>query len=79
MNCLTPLSSSAEYVIRWIREGFITGPSCKVVLCGALTPQRKFVDWEIKATLDKDHGLIGINLPTNPRLLNGNSELPAPA
>lgn len=33
-----------------------------MVLCGAEAPQRKFVDWEIKATLDKEHGLIGINL-----------------
>jgi hypothetical protein len=24
------------------------------------------VDWEIKATLDKEHALIGVNLPTNP-------------
>jgi hypothetical protein len=34
------------------------------------------VDWEIKATLDKEYGLIGINLPTNPRLLNGNVTVP---
>jgi hypothetical protein len=47
-----------------------------VILCGAETPQRRFVDWEIKATLDKEHGLIGINLPTNPRLLNGNVTVP---
>lgn len=26
---------------------------------------QKFVDWEIKATLDKEHGLIGVILPTN--------------
>lgn len=25
---------------------------------------RKYVDWEIKATLDKQHGLIGVKLPT---------------
>ena len=59
-------SNDAEYVTRRIREDFITGSSCTVVLCGAETPQRKFVDWEIKATLDKEHGLIGINLPTIP-------------
>lgn len=28
------------------------------------TPWRKFVDWEIKATLDAKHGLIGLLLPT---------------
>jgi hypothetical protein len=69
-------SNDPEYVIRRTREDFITGSSCTVVLCGAETPQRKFVDWEIKATLDKEHVLIGINLPTNPRLLNGNVIVP---
>ena len=28
------------------------------------------MDWEIKATLDKQHGLIGVNLPTNPMDVN---------
>ncbi|WP_163935926.1 TIR domain-containing protein [Paraferrimonas sp. SM1919] len=58
-------SSNADYVIRRIRENYITGSSCTIVLCGPKTPWRKFVDWEIKATLDKQHGLIGVNLPTN--------------
>ena len=57
-------SDDAEYVIRRICEDFITGSSCTVVLCGAQTPQRKFVDWE-KATLDKESGLIAVQLPTN--------------
>jgi len=56
-------SDDPEYVMRRIRENNITGTSCTFVLCGAQTPQRKYVDWEIKATLDKCHGLIGINLP----------------
>lgn len=59
-------STNPDYVIRNIRENYITGTSCTIVLCGAQTPCRKFVDWEIKASLDKKHGLIGINLPTNP-------------
>ncbi|MBN1929616.1 MAG: TIR domain-containing protein [Chlorobiaceae bacterium] len=59
-------SNNTEYVIRRIRENCITGSSCTIVLCGSQTPWRKFVDWEIKATLDKQHGLIGVNLPTNP-------------
>lgn len=59
-------STNTDYVIRNIRENYITGTSCTIVLCGAQTPWRKFVDWEIKATLDKSHGLIGVNLPTNP-------------
>lgn len=60
-------SDNSEYVIRTIRENYLTGTSCTVVLCGAETRWRKFVDWEIKATLDKKHALIGVNLPSNPR------------
>jgi hypothetical protein len=59
-------SANSDYVIRKIRENYITGSSCTIVLCGPKTPWRKFVDWEIKATLDKQHGLIGVNLPSNP-------------
>ncbi len=58
-------SANVDYVIGNIRENYITGTSCTIVLCGSQTPWRKFVDWEIKATLDKNHGLIGVNLPTN--------------
>lgn len=58
-------SKDPDYVLRRIREKNITGSSCTIVLCGAETPNRKYVDWEIKATLDKEHGLIGVNLPTN--------------
>lgn len=60
-------SSQADYVIRRIREDYITGTSCTIVLCGPETYKRKYVDWEIKATLDKQHGLIGVNRPTNPQ------------
>lgn len=57
-------SDNAEYVIRRIRENYITGTSCTILLCGAETPGRKYIDWEIKATLDKQHGLVGVLLPT---------------
>lgn len=59
-------SDNSDYVIRAIRENYVTGTSCTFVLCGSATPFRKFVDWEIKATLDACHGLVGVNLPTNP-------------
>jgi len=58
--------SDAEYIIRMIREKHISGTSCTLVLCGARTQQRKYVDWEICATLHKQHGLIGIDLPVSP-------------
>ena len=48
--------------MRRIREGYITGTSCTLVLCGKETASRKYVDWEIKATLDAGHSLIGIAL-----------------
>jgi len=57
-------SNGPEYVMRRIRENYLKGTSCTIVLCGAGTPNRKFVDWEIKATLDKKHALIGVMLPT---------------
>jgi hypothetical protein len=57
-------SDDCEYVMRRIRERYIHGTSCTVVLCGHDTPYRKYVDWEIKASLDDQHGLLGIRLPT---------------
>jgi hypothetical protein len=65
-NSLSRLFDSAnpEYVMQRIRDSHISGSSCTFVLCGAETPYRKYVDWEIKSTLVKKHGLIGIELPT---------------
>lgn len=64
-------SEDTDYV-RWsIRQNNISGSSCTIVLCGFSTPDRKYVDWEIKATLDKSHGLIGVWLPTLPLVGDG--------
>lgn len=59
-------SNDVDYVMRRIRENYITGSSCTIVLVGQETHKRKYADWEIKATLDKQHGLIGVWLPTAP-------------
>ena len=56
-------SDNAEYVIQRIRDTFITGTSCTILLVGPSSHERKYLDWEVKATLDKEHGLIGIHLP----------------
>lgn len=69
-------SQDSEYVYRRIREEFIKGTSCTIVLCGAETPNRKHVDWEIKATLDMGHGLLGVILPTCGRNAAGNPLVP---
>src|ERR1041385_2696875 len=65
-------SDNVAYVIQRIRDSYVSGSSCTIVLCGAETPWRKYVDWEIKATLDMKHGLVGVNLPSN--LLNANRQ-----
>jgi MTH538 TIR-like domain (DUF1863) len=58
-------SDNTDYV-RWrLAEKCITGSSCTIVLIGRDTWGRKFVDWEIDATLEKQHGLIGVMLPTD--------------
>jgi hypothetical protein len=59
-------SDNVEYVMRRIREDYITGSSCTVLLVGPYTWGRKYVDWETKATLEKEHGLIAVFLPTAP-------------
>lgn len=69
-------SDDSEYVMRQIREEYLTGSSCTIVLCGQQTYKRKFVDWEIKATLDKQHGLVGLNLPTSSRNATGQVVIP---
>lgn len=64
-------SDNVEYVMRQIREQFLTGTSCTIVLCGLQTPQRKYVDWEILATLQKGHALVGLRLPQLQIINNG--------
>lgn len=64
-------SDDVDYVMRNIREDYITGTSCTIVLIGAQSYQRKYLDWEIKATLDKYHGLVGIVLPNHVKNIDG--------
>lgn len=64
-------SDNVDYVMRRIREEYLTGTSCTIVLIGSETYARKYIDWEIKATLDKKHGLIGVYLPTAKRSTDG--------
>jgi hypothetical protein len=57
-------STNSEYLNRKIREEYIFGTSVTIVLCGLETWKRRWVDWEIHATLEYKHGLFGIVLPT---------------
>ena len=66
-----------EAILQRIREDFIATVSVTVVLIGRCTWQRKFVDWEIGASLRDTNtnprcGLLGILLPDHPNF-GGNS------
>jgi hypothetical protein len=63
-------SEDPRYVDRRIRERFIVGTSLTIVLCGRDSWKRKYVDWEIYATLYCRHALLGIVLPTVTRYLD---------
>jgi hypothetical protein len=70
-------SDDAEYVNRTIREDYIVGSSTTIVLCGAETGKRKYVDWEIHSTLHHQHALLGIALPTAMRDDQGRILIPS--
>jgi len=69
-------SDDPEYINRVIREEFINGSSITIVLCGAETWKRRFVDWEIYSTLHHEHALLGIALPTAPKTWDGKITVP---
>lgn len=60
-------SGDSAYVMRKIREDYIAGTTCTIVLLGKCTWARRYVDWEIAATMrnnkaDPRGGLIGFQL-----------------
>ncbi|KQY27562.1 hypothetical protein ASD38_16770 [Caulobacter sp. Root487D2Y] len=70
-------SEDETYILRYIRENHLTGSSCLIVLCGVDTWRRKYVDWEIKAALDQEMGVLAIQLPTlKPAVAGGNINVP---
>ena len=63
---------STEQILQKIRDEYLRDSTVTVVLIGAHTWQRKFVDWEIGASIrqtkfNSRSGLLGILLPTYPR------------
>jgi len=70
-------SSNHSYIMRRIRENYLHGSSCTIVLCGGNTWRRKYVDWEIQASLAQQMGLVGIWLPTLPLLPNNGTKKPS--
>lgn len=64
-------SPPTEATLQRIREDYIALASVTVVLIGRCTWQRKYVDWEIGASLRETRtnprcGMIGILLPSHP-------------
>lgn len=65
---------STERIRQIIRDDYLRDSTVTVVLIGAHTWQRKFVDWEIGSSIRQTKnstrsGLLGILLPTYPRPL----------
>ena len=61
-------STDTDYVMRRIRELYLTDSTVTIVLIGKCTWARRYVDWEIASTLRNDaknkrSGLVAITLP----------------
>ena len=62
-------STNTDYVMRRIRELYLKDSTVTIVLIGKCTKTRRYVDWEIQASLRnggtvKPNGLLGIRLPS---------------
>lgn len=67
-------SQDPGYIMRRVREKYLSDSTVTIVLLGKCTWARKFIDWEIAATLRNDpvnrrSGLLGIWLPQNTNTL----------
>ncbi len=64
-------STDTDYVMRRIRELFLEDSTVTLVLMGRCTWARRYVDWEMQASLRSGatvtpNGLLGIKLPSYP-------------
>lgn len=61
-------STNPTYVMQQIREKYLKDSTVTIVLVGSCTHSRRYVDWEIKGSLQQGitipNGLIGIVLPS---------------
>jgi hypothetical protein len=70
-------SADTEYVMRRIREEYVHESTVTIVLVGPCVHSRRYIDWEIKASLNMGvdslpNGLLAITLPS----VNGSAYLP---
>lgn len=71
-------SDDKDYIMRQIREKYLSDSTVTIVMIGKCTWARKYVDWEIASTLRNDpvnkrSGLMAIALPS----INNSGKLPA--
>lgn len=61
-------STNPDYVMSRIREKYLGDSTVTIVLIGTCTHSRRYVDWELKSSLQQGelmpNGLIGILLPS---------------
>lgn len=62
-------STDTEYVMSRIRQQYLSDSTVTIVLMGQCTWARRYVDWEIQASLRSGetvmpNGLLGVKLPT---------------
>lgn len=61
-------STNTDYVMQRIREKYLEDSTVTIVLLGSCTHSRRYVDWEIKSSLQQGrylpNGLMGIVLPS---------------
>ncbi|MEV8546275.1 TIR domain-containing protein [Streptomyces sp. NPDC051572] len=62
-------SDDTDYVMDAIRDKYLADSTVTIVMSGACTWSRKFIDWEIYSSLRRDkvnrlNGLMGIQLPS---------------
>lgn len=61
-------STDTNYVMQRIRDKYLEDTTVTIVLVGSCTHSRRYVDWEIKSSLqqgeDLPNGLLGIALPS---------------
>lgn len=71
-------SNNVEYIRRTIREKYLKDSTVTMVLVGACTWARKFVDWEIYSSLRSDpipNGLLAVQLPSTPTSIEAPARL----
>lgn len=60
-------STNTDYVMQRIREKYLEDSTVTIVLVGKCTHSRRYVDWEIKSSLQQGiylpNGLLGIAIP----------------